>query len=99
MICPTCGGNTPAPSGPCPNCGSAAEHTEGPAVTAAVLTPPPDPAQAEAGTFISPEVTHLPDPVTVPVQSGTTARIGPHGGPLAAGQSFGTRYTIMRELG
>ncbi len=95
MICPKCGGNTSASSGPCPVCGAATDPAEGPTVAAALLTPPPDSQEFDAATIADPEVTRLLDPARVRHRTDK----GPYERPLQPGQSFGTRYTIVRQLG
>ena len=83
MGCPRCGSSLVSPSGRCGNCG-ALDSSSVTVLTPAVAVPAPTAADAE---------TVLAD------QASPGARFGLPIGPLNAGQSFGTRYHIIKALG
>jgi serine/threonine protein kinase/tetratricopeptide (TPR) repeat protein len=92
MICPHCRKPTTVVAGRCGNC--AQSLTAGAPVAIGVLTPIP-PAAAATGSGGD----QLTDAPTI-APSTPAARPGPtSSGPLAPGQTFGSRYHIIRLLG
>jgi eukaryotic-like serine/threonine-protein kinase len=86
MGCPRCGSTRVSASGRCGNCG-ALDSSSVTVLTPAVAVPAPTAADAE--TVLADQVSQTPP----------GARPGPPIGPLNAGQSFGTRYHIIKALG
>src|SRR5437870_8162148 len=103
MRCPRCGVDLAPGATRCVACRS----STAPAVAAGVLTPPPDFNAQDAPTTFPPDVatggfTTLPsaDPGDADTHApgiGGGPAVG--SGPLKAGQTFGTRYHIIRALG
>src|SRR4051812_35426446 len=94
MICVRCGGEVSATS-PCSRCGTALD----PVVATGILTPHPalvTPEDGATGALDSPP-TGLSDAPTG--LGGSTPLTANSGGPLRAGQAFGSRYHIVRALG
>ena len=87
MICARCGGEVSA-SSPCSRCGLALDQT----VATGVLTPLPLDDQSHNSSA---------DGLTVVADQAQTALGGTahRAGPLRPGQSFGSRYNIIRSLG
>jgi eukaryotic-like serine/threonine-protein kinase len=84
--CPRCGSTLVSASGRCGNCG-ALDSSSVTVLTPAVAVPVPSAANAE--TVLADQASQTP----------LGARPGPPIGPLNAGQSFGTRYHIIKALG
>ena len=100
MTCPKCGGEAGDEGGRCPTCRSPLPIT----VATGVLTPAAD--DAETGYPAAPGPQPLPDPEAdttgLPASAGGVRRPsspGPALGPLRVSEQFGTRYTILRQLG
>jgi serine/threonine protein kinase/tetratricopeptide (TPR) repeat protein len=100
MLCPHCGGNTPQHLGHCSVCGAAIPSEQETRIATGILTPPPVPELlregADAPTIRATGGEESPAPATTPLRS-PGVRGTP--GPLGQGQSFGTRYHIIRLLG
>jgi tetratricopeptide (TPR) repeat protein len=109
MVCPHCGTTTTAVAGRCTSCNGVLDQPAPHRVAAGLLTPAPPPAAEDVtrlSTNISPAT---PNPGTSaggpgagsgsppPPGIGLTGSTGV--GPLAPGQSFGSRYHIIRLLG
>ncbi len=86
MGCPRCGSGLISASGRCGNCG-ALDSSSVTVLTPAVAVPPPLASNAE--TVLADQVPQTP----------AAARPALSMGPLNAGQSFGTRYHIIKALG
>lgn len=85
VTCPSCGHATYTPRIGCSTCSLPGETAPGgPHVPTLAVTPPPDDS-----TFVSPDG---------PPPFGARAPL-PASGPLAPGQTFGTRYRILKLLG
>ena len=111
MVCPDCGTTTSAATGRCASCNGILDRHAPPQVAAGLLTPVPlSPSENEEVTRLAAEAGTLPVP-QVTASGGSTRSSGTHAAgltrpgmgaadsPLAAGQSFGTRYHIIRLLG
>jgi tetratricopeptide (TPR) repeat protein len=111
MVCPHCGAVTTAAAGRCPSCNGVLDPTAGPQVAAGLLTPlPPGQTPSDDVTRLASD-TGSTGPLSPPPAPGTpsgavpTPRTGLSSsggaalGPLAPGQTFGTRYHIIRLLG
>jgi eukaryotic-like serine/threonine-protein kinase len=86
MGCPRCGSTLVSASGRCGNCG-ALDSSSVTVLTPAVAAPTPTAADAE--TVLADQVSQTP----------VGGRPGLPIGPLNAGQSFGTRYHVIKALG
>src|SRR5262249_46040201 len=103
MRCVRCGADLTPGATRCVRCG-ASSHS---AVASGVLTPPPPYRSEDSPTTFLPdaltgEVTTLPPSVPddgATRAPGVTSDAAGTGGPLEAGQTFGTRYHIIRALG
>lgn len=111
MSCPRCGNPVPAGASRCPIC---AGSIASPAAVTGVLTPPLPGADADA-TRVSPVLTpsgddgatlwspseprHQDEAATTPGATAIAPAVPGDGGPLAPGQTFGSRYHIIRTLG
>src|SRR5262249_55114342 len=102
MKCVRCGADLAPDAERCVGCGASSR----PVVASGVVTQPPPYPTGDAPTMFSPDIptgafTSLPSSVS----EGDTRAPGVAGagtgadGPLEAGQTFGPRYHIIRELG
>ena len=104
MKCPNCGGEVADTGGQCPTCNTPVLF-----VATGVMTPVP--REDEDAVFLPASHLHSPNPDYQSDTSDTTglpsAAAGtrvttvskPAVGPLRVGEQFGTRYTILRQLG
>ena len=111
MVCPHCGTTAPVAAGRCTACNSIIEK-KAPVVAAGLLTPVPMPPGNDSDdvTRLAPEGAALPPDanstrIAPPGQTSATrtAAFGAapyaEAGPLTTGQTFGSRYHIIRLLG
>src|SRR5215467_61848 len=102
MRCPRCGADLAPGAARCTGCGESSR----PAVASGVLTPPP-PYTGDAATTFSPDLVNGGLTTLSTGDAGETSTQAPGvaaapagaTGPLEAGQTFGTRYHIIRALG
>ena len=94
MKCPSCGAAVEAGASPCPACGFPVAGISGAGVTDDGATQFAAPAGATTG--IANDMTRV---ATSQTSGGPTGRASAGSGLLEAGQAFGSRYHIIRELG
>src|SRR5215471_16303603 len=96
MGCPRCGSAHVSASGRCGNCG-ALDASSVTVLTPAVAVPSPLSSSAETSLADPLAETALADSISKTSRRGQTPQLAI--GPLVAGQTFGTRYHIIRPLG
>src|SRR5262249_22747152 len=100
MICPSCGSSRRTPEGRCAACGLTVDsHTES-VESEAVTIPPGDvlTSSSKGSTFLEGQPSTLLNAErSIPPAAENLTRL--NAGHLAAGQSFGARYRIIKLLG